>query len=251
MTMDPKNARSLALHWYHGAALFNAKLSKPINQAERDAIWAAAALLGTSAFTDTRGAKTPEESWPLIPPTPSDLHWLKLNDKRVVLNIISPLRPESVFHRMLAEAIHDISPLPCVGDEVNNLPPQFIELFGLEPSSTFASNPYHCSATLLAQVMPYECCRANIVMFLSCLSKFDAPFLALLEKRDPPALLLLAYWYAKVVSYRQWWVWRRAMLEGPAICLYLQKTCAESDVIIELLEFPRSAFVARGCTSLL
>jgi hypothetical protein len=49
-----------AFHCYQGIALFNSKLSGPIQPSERDA-WATAALLGTIAFCYIE-AKTPEEA---------------------------------------------------------------------------------------------------------------------------------------------------------------------------------------------
>src|SRR5438874_2536460 len=86
-----------AYHWSRAAALFNQKLSTPIQPRERDALWATAALLGVIAFALVE-ASTPEEAWPLKRPAPSDLEWLRMScGKKVVLNVAQPLRPDSVF----------------------------------------------------------------------------------------------------------------------------------------------------------
>ena len=117
----------------------------------------------------------------------------------------------------------------------------------------------------------------------------DPLFKGLLASKDPRALLLLAYWYAKVCggegsgkeqgngwvmtgndgirrdgnatrvgvggdlgwsgNERQWWIQRRARMEGSAIVIYLQDLMDRGrldglgkEEIRSLLEFPRSVF---------
>ncbi len=69
---DRRRSSALAFHWYHGTALFNAKLSMAPPH-EHGALWAAAALLGVTAFADIQ-ARTPQEAWPLAPPSRMDLN---------------------------------------------------------------------------------------------------------------------------------------------------------------------------------
>ncbi|KAK1035864.1 hypothetical protein LTR33_016424, partial [Friedmanniomyces endolithicus] len=68
LSEDPWQAPSTeeTFHHYHGTAMFNKMLSLPMEEHEKDAMWAAAALLGaiTIAAVD---ATTPEDSWPLKP----------------------------------------------------------------------------------------------------------------------------------------------------------------------------------------
>lgn len=73
---NTKLSTTEAFHWYQSVALFNGKLSGPIQPSERDALWAAAALLGIIAFRYIE-AKTPEEAWPLKPPSSLDLKLAK------------------------------------------------------------------------------------------------------------------------------------------------------------------------------
>src|SRR6516162_9499846 len=100
------NSRKTITEVYHlsrAAALFNQKLSAPIQASDRDALWATAALLGTIAFSSIEASK-PEEAWPLKHPEPSDLEWLKMSEsKAVIWNITNPLRPDSIFHTIADE----------------------------------------------------------------------------------------------------------------------------------------------------
>jgi hypothetical protein len=238
---DKQKTATLAFHFYHGVSLFNAKLSKPVEHSEKDALWAAAALTGASAFADVKDAH-PGNTWPLSSHTPTDLDWLKMTGgKQAVYNITNPTRPASVFN---ASCNHFVDPSAHVGSEILNLPSKFVQLYNLDELSTPKSNPYHCAATVLAQVMPLDCDRKNISKYLSFVGFPDPRFLRLLEQRDPRAMLLLAYWYAKTLSPEHWWIWRRAIAEGPAICTFLEGVFSGDRELLELLEFPKAAFAA-------
>lgn len=59
-----KMSTTEVFHWCKCLALFNSKLSGPVLQSERDALWATTILVGMIAFHFVE-AKTPEEAWPL------------------------------------------------------------------------------------------------------------------------------------------------------------------------------------------
>ncbi|KAK4446555.1 hypothetical protein QBC34DRAFT_304916 [Podospora aff. communis PSN243] len=238
---DKQETAALAFHFYHGVSLFNAKLSQPVEHSEKDALWAAAALTGASAFADVKDTD-PAGAWPLTSYETADLDWLKMTGgKRAVYNITNPIRPGSVFN---ASCDHFLDPSARIGREVLNLPSKFIQICNLDESSTPRSNPYHGAATILAQVMPLDCDRKNIHKFLSFVGFPDPRFLRLLEQRDPPAMLLLAYWYAKILAPEHWWIWRRAIAEGPALCTFLEGVFSGDPQLLELLEFPKATFAA-------
>ncbi|KAK3348992.1 hypothetical protein B0T25DRAFT_569650 [Lasiosphaeria hispida] len=247
--MDQKITSALAFHWYQGTALFNAKLSQPIKDEDKDPLWAAAALLGSSAFADIR-ATSASEAWPLARSSPLDLSWLKMTGgKRAVFKIADPQRPSSIFHPILVGPGHHIPPTPRVGDEVLVLPPRFIQLFDLDENSTPDSNPYHAAATVLAQIMiAAESGPPGMAKYLCFLGFADPRYLNLLAEKESGAMLLLMYWYATVIPTQQWWIWRRAIFEGPAICSVLGARFAEDPGLLELLEFPRAVFAAAATT---
>ncbi|KAK1753154.1 transcription factor cys6 protein [Echria macrotheca] len=238
---DNKKQAALAFHSYHGATLYNQRISTSTTREEKDALWAAAALTGSCNFADI-SARAPSEAWPMSPPSPSDLYWLKLTGgKTAVFDIVEPYLEDSLFHAAQAQIDHSIPPIDKVGDAVRNLPPKFIELYNLDENSTPENNPYHCAAITLAHLMPLTISRINVPKFL-CFTRTDARFPQLLMERDPGAILLLAYWYAKALDFQHWWMWRRVLLEGPAICMFLEKAFSKDSELLELLEFPKAAF---------
>ena len=228
-----------AFHWYQGTALFNSKLSKPIQPSERDAIWTTAALLGVIAISCIE-AKTPEEAWPLKPPSSLDLDWLRMSDgKKEIWKIADPLRTDSVFQAVAPEDKKDFLLPYSTGFELEALPSEFIKLYGLDASSTTDNNPYHAAASILARLLNISCNHSTIVKFLSFINDIPPDYKRLLERKDPRALLLLAYWYAKVCQYQQWWIQRRAVLECQATCIYLERYHGHETNIQKLLQFPR------------
>ena len=72
---------------------------------------------------------------------------------------------------------------------------------------------------------------------------------SLLERKDPRALLILAWWNAKVCHVEEcWWIQRRIVLEGRAICRYLRRWAREMGESVEkLVDRPRKALDAAHC----
>lgn len=237
----PNTKQSIAetFYWHQGTVLFNSKLSKPIQPSERDALWVTAALLGTIAFSCIE-ATTPEEAWPLKPPSPLDLDWLRMSDgKKEIWKIADPLRADSVFRPVGQEHQKDLLPTYSTVPELEALPSELIKLYGFDATSTTDNDPYYAAASALAPLMNIECNHSTILKFLSFISYVHPDYKRLLERKDPRALLLLAYWYAKVSQYQQWWIWRRAVLECQATCIYLEKHHGNETNIQKLLQFPR------------
>lgn len=250
---DAAHRASLAFHWYHGTALFHRNLSLACRLTEsssssipgthRDALWAAAAMLGSAACALV-GSTDPRDAWPLKPPDPTDLDWLKMSDgKRVVWALADPTRPDSVFHAMARDQVRKATPQGHLPIPPSALPGPFFRLCRLSsPASTPESNPYHVAASVLAQLLPRPPDDDAVIQFLAFLSQLDARYRRLLEEKDPPAVLLLAYWYAKLAGFKRWWLAKRAWVEGKAICLWLDRECPDNEAIVELLAWPKSVF---------
>ena len=227
-----------AFHWYQAAALFNSKLSKPIQPSERAALWTTAALLGLMAFCHIE-AETPEEAWPLKAPSFSDLEWLRMIDgKMEIWKITQPLTADSVFQAMAPAQADDFLPAPLTGPQLDSLPFEFVELYGLHAPSVVDINPYYTAASSLAHTLEIDSILSTILNFWSFTSHMRPDYKRLLEQKDPRALLLLACWYAKVCKSRHWCIWRRAALECQAICIYLEKYHPHDTSIQKLLQFP-------------
>lgn len=250
MTMTAKHDRFLSAspnseettietyHSYQAAALFNRKLSVPIQPSDCDAIWATAGLLGFIAISSIE-ASSPEEAWPLGPSRPSDLQWLRFNTgKKAVWRIADPLRPESVFHGLLEGCEQNLQASGAMKPGIEGFSSQLATLCGLDGLSNPGKNSYYAAVRRLITLLTIDCNHSSSLKFLFFISDMQTDFICLLERKDPRALLLLVVWYAKVCHY-QWWIARRAMLECRAICIYLEKYYASETAIQELLYFPK------------
>lgn len=227
-----------AYHWHQCLALFNVKLSGPIEPSDRDALWATAMCLGIIGFFYV-DADTPTEVWPLKEPSETDLNWLCLTEgKRDVWKAAGPCSSKGVFDKPFPtlEAF-----LPAEAPDLSVLPPELISFCQLDISLA-KDNPYLAVAMSLARIFN-ETSTVSVVFGFLTLSIVMSPcFKDLLHAKDPRALMLLAYWFAKLCQYPHWWLSRRAWLEGQSICLYLEIHCSSEPGIQKLLEFPTSIF---------
>ena len=237
---QPSNAETF--HHYHGAGLFNSMLSQsPMPHEEKDAMWAAAALLGaiTLASIDSTNA---EACWPLAPSSPSDLSWLRMSDgKKEVWRLADPLREGSVWRPALQHQANDEPPYQAHPAEMESLVPCLIRLYNFDEAATGEGDPYHTATSIIIRLLPIRCSHSTILYFLSFLGHMDPAYRQLLHQKDPKAILLLAWWYATMLDYTSgWWLQRRALLECQAICVKLQRQFVPYTDIGRLLDFPKS-----------
>ena len=244
--LDVRASTIEVFHRYHGVAGFTSKLSGPIKPSERDALWATTALVGVITFCHIE-ATAPEEAWPLKPPSVMDLNWLRMSEgKKEIWKIAQPSRADSVFRPLTTPEDADRPPtlaIPTTAPvSLEVLPSEFIRICALESSMPDPNrNPYYDAAFALAQVLNTDDYLSVVLRFLSFISHIPSGYKRLLECKDPAALLLLGWWYAKVCRYPLWWIWRRAALEGQAICMYLERYHGHDADIQTLLQFPRTA----------
>lgn len=67
-----------AFHWYQAIAMSKNRLSASgHSSSELDSFWVTAALIGPISFYLLEAQK-PEDAWPLNPPSPLDLSWIKI-----------------------------------------------------------------------------------------------------------------------------------------------------------------------------
>ena len=232
-------SRAEIFHLYSGTAWFKSRLSNPALLSEQDALWASAAVLGAITFAGIE-ASTLEEAWPLSPPSDIDMDWLRLSDgKKAVRNLAEEKGVNSIFQGLAPESWLTASPDISV---LSAFSPLFAELFDLDATSTFENNPYHAPASILAQLQAIPCGEHTIIQFMSYISHVRSDHKILLQQKDPRAMLLLAYWYALICHYQCWWIRRRSLLEGQAICIYLERYHSEDRRIRELIQFPKKNF---------
>jgi hypothetical protein len=234
----PPSTAELA-HFTRGTALFNLKLSGPLTPSEKDAIWGAATLLGSSTFAHIE-ALSPEQAWPLRKPSESDLDWLRMYDgKREIWRIVDPTRPNCCLHLLSQEVEKFRQEMSITEPGLKRLPGELCRLLGLHGHIDFLSNPYRTPANILNNLMVMESSRTSILAFLSFLILMQADFRQLVVDKDPYALILLAYWFAEFSQYHAWYVWRRSILECQAICIYLDRYHGNIEHLDIILEHPR------------
>lgn len=205
-------------------------------------------MLGATSFASIR-TQDPLAAWPLADPNPAiDLDWLKMGyGKKVVWDIADPSRPESVFHRTL----HD-TPMQQHYDKSAPIspgifPPPFYSLFNLSsPTSSVDTNPYHGACVILSVLWANKINEDNALLFLTFITHIDPNYRSLIEEKDHRALLLLLTWHCLVVPLGSWWLRRRCVVEAKAICMYLDKYCADDEDIMKLLEMPKEV-LANTC----
>lgn len=231
----PGHSRRTLTEIYHSTqsvALFNRKLSKPLQPQDQDPLWATATLVGIIVFSSL-DASSPEEAWPLKPDEPSDLEWIRMSEgKAAVWRLTNPMRPDSIF-RVMADMYMELhGPIAGVGSD--GIPPELASLCRLEGTSTPENNPYFVAAHTLAPLrrLPRE--QRTKTVSLRFIFGMQPSFKKLLEEKDPVALVLLTLWYDASAPLI-WWVELRAVVEREAICLYLRRHYKENTAVLELL----------------
>lgn len=235
----PPSMAELA-HFTRGTALFNMKLSGPLTPSEKDAIWGAATLLGSSTLAHI-DAVSPEQAWPLRKPSESDLDWLRMYDgKREIWRITDPTRPNCCLRLLCKEVEMFRQEMSVTEPGLKRLPGELCRLLGLHGHvNLLVSNPYRIPANILNNLMAMDNSRTSTVAFLSFLLLMQPDFRQLVVDKDPYALILLAYWFAEFSQSHTWYVWRRSILECQAICLYLDRYHSDIDHLHVILEHPR------------
>ena len=164
--------------------------------------------------------------------------------KKAVWEVAETYREDSAFKEMFDSLRKH--PLPDGNARIlpGTLPVLFHKVFNVGRDSSPGTNAYHHPCALLAQLLPEEMCDDNFVQFLSFITNMDPVYKALLEMRDGKAMLLLVWWYSKTCAHFSWWMRRRSVVEGRAICVYLEKNFGGDEDIMELLEFPKQVLLA-------
>jgi hypothetical protein len=216
--------------WTRGVSLFNKKLSAPLHPADRDAVWAAATLLGVITFASIDN-RTLESTWPLASTAQAEPEWIRMSSgKDVLWSLARPDRPESIF-------FNSISSIPKPRISLENLPPEILAFYHLNECHR-DNNPYAIPLSEIFRPRDPNDPSSIVTLFYAIISCIDGEFGRRLRAKDIPALLTMVYWYSKL-STGQWWLEKRALMEGQAACLYLERVALHSAAIQDLLTVPR------------
>ena len=209
-----------------------------------------AAMIGILTISSF-DATTPEEAWPLAPPSESDLAWLKMSDgKKEVFKLTqqADIEPTPLFRRLAALYTNSYQPNPTTPLPKSvkaSLPDEMYHLYNISPSTKAdeTDDPLQWASARLAQVIGSDNADPVVVIgFLMLISAMRPDFKQLLLNKEPRALLLLAWWYAKTSQLGLWWLERRSRLEGQAICIYLDQRYPDDEDMQALLQYPKRCF---------
>jgi hypothetical protein len=235
---QPTHRLAEIYHWQQAIVLFQRVISSPIRVEEMDAVLSTCMLLAAlSILTET---SDPSKSW-IFSPDPQALSWLQ--QQSGLKGLLIELREhvsKSVWIEVFEDAddgqdtYKDERPGTC------GLPLGFVEICGLDETSTVDNNPYHAPLRLLAPLIHLEGGIETFGKRISFMGQIQPSFIRLLQEKDPPALLIISYWFGMMIKLGQWWYYDRVKSECVAICMYLE--ALGDPRILRLLEVP-----ARDC----
>lgn len=243
-TPPPPLSQTELYHRYQGTSLFIGKLpsGSRLTSSERDALWLASVLLGATTIGNVEAA-TPQDAWPLKTPSPDDLDWIRMSEgKKVVWEMADLSRPDSCLRMFSILAHHEMEfpdPKPKL---FASLPHELVDFVSRQGDPTQADSPYRTAMMILNRLWHLKCDHSSIILYFNFLLRMETGFKSLLHVKDPAALVVLAYWYARICEYYYgWFIWRRAVLECQAICLYLEKLYPDLPNLEKILEVPKKA----------
>lgn len=241
------NNRLILNHWYHGTALFRQQMAclgrgtdSDLPYIEQDSLLAAATLLAMASFATISECDS-SKIWPLNHSEVEDLAWLRMGlGGRVLCRMTDLTKRPSCFSTVHGRLQVLPPPDGTASIHVPSLPHSLSLLFPDLTQSTWATNPYHSTLSILAQLYQRPISDENFYDIFSLVNFMQPEYHELLVVRDLRALLLLAYWFARIASGNIWWLQRRCVVQGLAICQYIEASPSADSSMIEMLSYPRN-----------
>lgn len=183
------------------------------------------------ASIDTIDIEKLENTWPLALTTEGEPEWIKLSmGKTALWSIAQPDRPESIF-------CPSVLNMPKPERSLQNVPSELLAFYDLKGCS-MDNNPYAIALSGIFRPPIPNGPPPTVTVFYAIISCIEGDFGRLLRAKEFPALLVIVYWYSKLCT-GQWWMKTRALMEGQATCLYLQRFARDNAEIQDLLTVPR------------
>ncbi|KAK4183489.1 hypothetical protein QBC35DRAFT_507938 [Podospora australis] len=217
--------------------------SENLTRPQKDAIYIATILLAATSFAFIDASLPTESHWPFAT-TDTDLDWLKLCVGKREMHKLAQIDQSSSSLKPVAREFVLAGPLelfPSDRDALKNFPPEVLGFLRLDDAFGANTNsPYYEAAVCFGRILPLPINSSSLLVCLVLVSGLSNRFREMLEEKNPQALLLLAYYHAKISQYGRWWLWRRATIEGRAICLFLERYYGSIFGQCEkLLEYPK------------
>jgi hypothetical protein len=235
------NAIAESYHWQRALHLFQAELSSPggLGKHNMDPILSTCMLLAILSFS--LDDFDPARSFVFAPPetTSAALNWLHIQSglKGLLIELQSHIA-DSVWMPVFVDADDKRGSSLDERPGPDGLPPAFVALCDITPTSTIDNNPYHAPLRLLAPLLRIDAGIPTFGKLITFMGRIRPEFYDLLRTKEPRALLILGYWFALMCGVKQWWIIGRVRSECIAICTFLQHI--DDARIGALLRFPAS-----------
>ena len=220
--LNPTNRHykeSATYHRQRGLQMYLHELNGLIAPHNMDAIFATCMIFAVLAYVTE---DTPEKSF-VFSDDPSSITWMSVQFGFLGLKNLRDLQPymsTSIWHVLLRESSEQ-SFYYDTRTGVDGLSSLFVELCGMDESSTNDNNPYHAALRLCMSIMDVDVRLENFTKFISFPGRMRPEFFNLVRKKDPVALLLVSYWLSRMCALEQWWCTNRVKGECLAICEFL------------------------------
>lgn len=220
------------------------ELTKLLDERDRDAIWATSIFL-SAATVATLDAAITGSPWPLNSNGSDALDWLRVSYSELAFCPIVPYK----FPGPYLNDEHCDEEIVALQDpedlrSITHLSERLQQLCLSNNEADMVTNPYSTFLSKLVPLMYVDVRHSSLLAFLRTFRNLDTNFSQLLIERDTRALLLFSILYAKLTRY-EWWMARRAKIEGQAIYTYLKKYHLFERTIIDCLETSQNLFAAR------
>ena len=207
-------------HRQRGLQLYRKALGRSVNRENMDAIFAACMLFAVLAYTSD---DTQEGISFVHSSNPSYISWLAVQFGFLRLKAAPNLKPHldtSVWRNLFQES-DEIRANYDTRQGTVGLPGPWIELCGIDESSTDETNPYHAALRACLSLMVTDAAAEAFTKFISFPGRMRPEFFKLVRTKDPVALLIVSHWLSKMCEADWWWCRERARRECCAICEYL------------------------------
>lgn len=213
--------------------------SPSADSGECAATWATSSLLGIISFSHI-DANTLDEAWPLLPVSSSDdLRLLRMsNGKDSIRDLTMALTSHPTFGCLVTMEMSDLLPL-SVGDQLSEKRTLSQAIVG-SIRSVDKQLPYFVNSLEQGLRVPVFNHYHNELLELC--PQYHCGLQGPPCSQRPKALVVLLLWYKKTHTLPIWWLKRRTLQEGRAICIYLDKQHHGNTELQSLLQWPRSVF---------
>ncbi|PGH17693.1 hypothetical protein AJ80_04701 [Polytolypa hystricis UAMH7299] len=224
-------------HWQRALSGFQHELQSPITRENADSMVSTCMVLTILAYISDETSI--DGSWVFGPAQTTNWLYTRAGLDGVLPSYDEDGRRSNIWAPVLEDGDDFRGTFSDERPGIEDIPPAFVELCDLTPTSDVTNNPYQLPLRTLSALLKLEHSSATFGKLVVFVGRVDGEYCDLLQRHDPRALLILSYWFAMMCAVDQWWVHARVHSECARICRFLERN--EDPRIVELLEVPAKA----------